>query len=171
MAHGPSSSLRRVVAGIAVLAAVALGASCSPGADAAAVTRSLESAPRPAAPELPPGGEPAPELPEVPLPEVPLPDPGTDDLELCVDLTSAYSEVVVLAFSGDDEGKLPDLFAQLEAAAPEDVQDDLAVVREQVIEATEEGIFGATGTLLGDEFTEANSVVVEWLAELCSGGG
>ena len=77
----------------------------------------------------------------------------------------------MLAFSGDDEGKLPGLFDLLDAAAPDDVRDDLAVVRETVTEASQGGLIDATGALLDEDFTEANTVVVEWLAEYCNGEG
>lgn len=169
-----TTTARRLLA--AALSSVALTAAatgCAIGGDAAAVSASLESAPRPSATELPPpgGGEVLP--PDLTLPDVSIPEslPGAEELQECVQLTSAYSEVVVLAFSGDDEGKLPGLFDLLDAAAPDDVRDDLAVVRETVTEASQGGLIDATGALLDEDFTEANTVVVEWLAEYCNSEG
>jgi hypothetical protein len=157
---------RRIV--VAALGLVAIGPIASGcGGDAAAVSASLGSPPRPApevTTELPP---------ELSIPDVSIPDgiPGADELQQCVDLTEAYSEAVVLAFSGDEDGRLPSLFDQLAAAAPADVRDDLATLEQLATEAAEGGLLDATGTVLGDEFNEANTVVVDWLAAFCSGEG
>lgn len=158
-----------VAIGLAVTVALASG--CGVGG-AAAVTASMESPPRPAAESpgefedefgdlLPPGAT----LPDLSLPE------GAEELEECFQLTSAYTEVVVLTFSGDPEGRLPSLFDQLDAAAPDDVRDDLAIVRRVTTDAVDSGLLDTTGALLSEEYTTANEVVIGWLSELCTGGG
>lgn len=165
----PSVRTRILVVGLVATAALATG--CGLGG-AAAVTASMESSPRPAAESpgefedefgdvLPPGAT----LPDLSLPE------GAEELEECFELTSAYTEVVVLTFSGDPEGRMPGLFDQLDAAAPDDVRDDLATVRRITTEAADSGLLDTTGALLSEEYTEANEVVIGWLSELCTGGG
>jgi hypothetical protein len=163
---------RRVAAAFTAIIALALvTGSCASG-DAAAVSASLESAPRTAAPELPDELQDA-LPPGVSIPDVSIPDdvPGAAELQECVDLTAAYAEVIVLALSGDDQGQLPVLFDQLEAAAPEDVQDDLAVVRRTATEAAGGGLIDATGALLDQEYIDANNAVLDWLATACAGEG
>jgi hypothetical protein len=77
----------------------------------------------------------------------------------------------VLTFSGYPEGRLPSLFDQLDAAAPDDVRDDLAIVRRVTTDAVDSGLLDTTGALLSEEYTTANEVVIGWLSELCTGGG
>ncbi len=132
----------------------------------------MQSEPRPPSSELaprdpldPPSGL---DLPDLTLPEG-LPD--AESFEECLELTEAYTEAVVLAFTGDTDGRAPELFAQLRAAAPEDVQDDLAVLEELVAEAAEGGLLDAAGTALSEEFNTANEAVVSWLTTSCSGEG
>ncbi len=157
---------RRIVAAGLGLVAIGLAASAC-GGDAAAVSASLGSPPRPApevTTELPP---------DVSIPDITIPEgvPGADDLQQCVDLTEAYAQVAVLALSGDDEGQLPSLFDQLEAAAPADLQDDLAVIRSTTIEAAQGGLLDATGALLDQEYVDANTAVIDWLSGTCTGEG
>lgn len=155
----------RVAAVAIALLGVGLLGSCSP--DAAEVRASLESAPRPA-PEasLPPGGELSPE-PTVPA----VPDlPDAQQFADCVELTTAYTEVQVLAFTGDPEGRLDAQFELLEAAAPVDVADDLATIRSVVEDlGGDAGVIDATGALLSEEYVAANEVVVDWLTTACGG--
>lgn len=166
-----SPSVRTRILAVAIVTTAALATGCGLGG-AAAVTASMESPPRPAADSpgefedefgdvLPPGAT----LPDLSLPE------GAEQLEECFQLTSAYTEVVVLTFSGDPEGRLPGLFDQLDAAAPDDVRDDLATVRRVTTEAVDSGLLDTTGALLSEEYTAANEVVIGWLSELCTGGG
>lgn len=161
----------RILAVVLVAAAAVAASGCGLGG-AAAVTASMESPPRPAAESpgefedefgdmLPPGAT----LPDLSLPE------GAEELEECFQLTSAYTEVVVLTFSGDPEGRLPELFDQLDAAAPDDVRDDLATVRRVTTDAVDSGLLDTTGALLSEEYTAANEVIIGWLSELCTGGG
>ena len=166
----------RTAALVLALAVAAALTGC--GGGARAVSASLESPPRPEADSSAPGG--APELPdELPgiedLPgveDLPLPDqlPGAADVEQCIDLTTAYTEVQVLAFTGDADGRIPQLFDQLEQAAPADVADDLAVVR-SIIEGLggDAGVLDTTEALLSSEYTAANEAVIGWLTELCGG--
>lgn len=170
-----SPSVRTRILAVALVATAALATGCGLGG-AAAVTASMESPPRPDAESpgefedefgdefgdvLPPGAT----LPDLSLPE------GAEQLEECFQLTSAYTEVVVLTFSGDPEGRLSGLFDQLDAAAPDDVRDDLATVRRVTTEAVDSGLLDTTGALLSEEYTAANEVVIGWLSELCAGGG
>lgn len=164
------SSRRRIVTaalGLAALAVVASGC----GGDAAAVSASLDSGPRPAPrSEL---GSPDESIPDLSIPDVSIPEgiPGAEELQACADLTSAYTEAMVLAFTGDEQGKLPTLFDQLDAAAPEDVRDDLEVLRRLATEAADGGLLDATGTVLGEDFNDANTVVIDWLASSCDTQG
>lgn len=158
----------RVAAVAVALLGVGLLGSCTP--DAAEVSASLESAPRPApeAPEAPaaPGGELSPD-PTVPA----LPDlPDAQQFADCVELTTAYTEVQVLAFTGDPDGRLDAQFELLEAAAPAEVADDLATIRSVVEElGGDAGVIDATGALLSEEYVAANEVVVDWLTTTCGG--
>jgi hypothetical protein len=170
-------TVRRAVLVLAT-AGAALLAGC--GGDVRAVSASLESPPRPAAEDPAGGASPELELPEE-LPgiedlpgveDLPLPDqlPGAADVEQCVELTTAYTEVQVLAFTGDPDGRIAELFDQLEAAAPSDVADDLAVVR-SIIEGLggDAGVLDTTSALLSSEYNTANEAVIGWLTELCGG--
>lgn len=164
----PCSRRRRIAGALLGLGALGvLATGC--GGDAAAVSASMESAPRPAAPELPEdpsGGVP----PELTIPDLSIPEdlPDSDQMQECATLAEAYAKVVVLALSGDDGGELPALFDQLEAAAPAEVQDDLAVVERTVTEAADSGLLGATGALLDQEYVDANAAILDWLTATCS---
>jgi hypothetical protein len=171
-----------------VTVAAVCGASLSscgvaPGAE---VSVSMDSEPRPEPrseltdPEMSDPGMPGPDLSEPGLedllpPELLDPDGTVPGLEgasqQCIELSSAYSTTIVLAFAGDPDGELPGLFDQLEAAAPTAVREDLEVVRRIVTEASEGGLIDATGALISDEFVDANASVVDWLASLCADGG
>jgi hypothetical protein len=156
------------------VALVGVGALTSCAGDAAEVTASLESAPRPAAEGQAPideglGGELSP---EPSAPALPTPDdlPDAEQLADCVELTSAYAEVQVLAFTGDPEGRLDAQFELLEAAAPAEVADALATVR-SVIEGLggDAGVLDATQALLSEEYTTANEAIIDWLTTSCGG--
>lgn len=170
-----STPRRSVVAAFTAVVALGLVAGACAGGDVAAVSASLESAPRPAATELPEELEGLEDAlpPGMTLPDVSIPEgvPDADELQECVDLTAAYAEVIVLALSGDDQGELPTLFDQLEAAAPDDVLDDLAIVRRTATEAAGGGLIDATGALLDQEYIDANNAVLDWLAAACAGEG
>jgi hypothetical protein len=158
----------RVAAVAVALLGVGLLGACTP--DAAEVSASLESAPRPApAAPVPPGGELSPDQ---SVPAVPdLPDlPDAQQFADCVELTTAYAEVQVLAFTGDPEGRLDAQFELLEGAAPAEVADDLATIR-SIIEdlGGDAGVIDATGALLSEEYVAANEVVVDWLTTTCGG--
>lgn len=158
----------RVAAVAVVLLGAGLLASCTP--DAAEVSASLESAPRPA-PEAPvtPDGELSPDPTEPSVPALPdLPD--AQQFADCVELTTAYTEVQVLAFTGDPEGRLDAQFELLEGAAPAEVADDLATIRSVVEDlGGDAGVIDATGALLSEEYVAANEVVVDWLTAACGG--
>jgi hypothetical protein len=162
---------RRVAVALWVLACAAL-AGCG-GADR--VSASLESPPRPPAPE-PGGGEgPSGALPdELPgLEDLELPDVLVDDeaFQRCLDLTEAYTEVVVLIYTGDPEGSSAALFDRLREQAPSDVVDDLDVLEELVRSAGDGGLLDAAGRVLNEDFDTANSAVVDWITQVCSGTG
>jgi len=185
---------RRVATALCMVFVVAVGGgsltSCGV-AGVAEVSASMDSAPRPELrSELTDPEFTDPELTDPELPGPDLSDPGLEDLlppelldpdvalpdldgasQQCVELSSAYSTTIVLAFAGDPDGELPALFDQLDAAAPADVREDLDVVRRVVIEAADGGLIDATGALISEEFTDANATVVDWLASLCADGG
>ena len=96
-----------------------------------------------------------------------VPDPET--LRECAELAAAYSEIIALAYGGDPDGRLEELFGRLERVAPQEVQDDLAVVRATVTDVTGDGILDTTEALLSQEFTAANETVVSWLSANCTG--
>jgi hypothetical protein len=163
----PRRNPRVAAVAVAILGVGLLG-SCTP--DAAEVSASLESAPRPAreAPVTPDGElSPDPTEPAVPA----LPDlPDAQQFADCVELTTAYTEVQVLAFTGDPDGRLDAQFELLEGAAPAEVADDLATIRSVVEElGGDAGVIDATGALLSEEYVAANEVVVDWLTTTCGG--
>ena len=163
---------------VAFLAILALAGGCAAGG--AAASASLESPPRPASELAPDPGELAPEddledlLPEMPdlsipdltVPEIDLPELG-EEFDRCMDLFVAYSDLVVLAFSGDPDGRLPGLFDELAAALPDDLQDELAIVRSAIDEAASGGVLDAAGALISDEFIAANEAILNWLSTEC----
>jgi hypothetical protein len=158
----------RVAAVAIALLGAGLLASCTP--DTAEVSASLESPQRPAPEALaPPGGELSP---EPTVPSAPTPDelPDAQQFAECVELTTAYTEVQVLAYTGDPEGQLDTHFEQLEAAAPTDVADELATIR-SIVEGLggDPGVIDATQALLSEEYLAANEVVIDWLATACGG--
>jgi hypothetical protein len=174
-------SPRRVaMLALSLLAMVLWAGGCATGG--AAATASLESPPRPSG-ELAPG-EPdpgddledlLPDMPELSIPDMTVPEidvPGLgEEFDRCMDLFMAYSDLVVLAFSGDPDGRLPALFDELEAAVPEDLQDELAIVRSAVEEAAAGGVLDAAGALIGEEFVAANEAIINWLSTECQVGG
>ena len=185
---------RRVATALCMVfvVAVAGGSVTSCGvAGVAEVSASMDSAPRPELrseltdpeftdPELTDPQLPGPDLSDPRLedllpPELLDPDvtvPGLDGAsQECVELSSAYSRALVLAFTDDPDGELPGLFDQLDAAAPADVRDALGAVRRIVIEAADGGLIDATGALVSPEFVDANAKVAGWLSSLCADGG
>lgn len=155
----------RVAAVAVALLGVGLLGACTP--DAAEVSASLESAPRPApAAPVPPGGELSPDPTAPAVPDLPDAQQFAD----CVELTTAYAEVQVLAFTGDPDGRLDAQFELLEGAAPTEVADDLATIRSIVEDlGGDAGVIDATGALLSEEYVAANEVVVDWLTTTCGG--
>ncbi|MFN7149003.1 MAG: hypothetical protein ACK4V6_05940, partial [Microthrixaceae bacterium] len=159
---------RRVAAvGVAFLAILVLSGGCATGGSAASA--SLQSPPRPASELAPDPGELAPgddledllpEMPDLSIPDMTVPDidlPGLGEgFDRCMDLFMAYSDLVVLAFSGDPDGRLPGLFDELAAELPDDLQDDLSIVRAAIDEAASGGVLDAAGALIGEEFIAAN---------------
>jgi hypothetical protein len=164
---------------VAAIAATGLATSCGAGG-ASAVSQSLESGPRPSseltpepAPGTPPGTEDLPGLDDLPedledlVPDLSVPEFDTEGLERCLDVASALTEINVLAFTGDPDGRLPGLFEQLEADLPDELQDELGVVRSTVEEATGASIFEVTDLLLSSEFTDATGAIYEWVGTSC----
>lgn len=176
------STRRAVTVGVAFLAVLVLSGGCATGGVAA--TASLQSAPRPAgelapAPgELTPGDDLEDLLPEMPdlsipdmtVPEIDLPGLG-EGFDRCMDLFMAYSDLVVLAFSGDPDGRLPGLFDELAAEIPADLQDELAIVRAAIDEAASGDVLDAAGALIGEEFIAANQAIIDWLSTECQLAG
>jgi hypothetical protein len=173
----PTPRRRRVAAAAGLAAfAVLVAGGCTPG-DAEAAQASKVSNERPSSSELDPSPQDDPfdpdlTMPDLSIPELSIPDsmPDADRIDECFELSAVYSQILVLAFGGDDQDQLPGLFDQLEAVAPDDVQDDLATMEDIVTEAAAGGLIDATGALLGDEFNEANAAIIEWLTEYCGGG-
>jgi hypothetical protein len=173
-------SPRRVATlAVSLLAVVLWSSGCATGG--AAATASLESPPRPSgelAPDAPTPGDDLedllPEMPDLSIPDMTVPEldvPGLgEQFDRCMELFMAYSELVVLAFSGDPEGQLPGLFDELEAAVPDDLQDELAIVRAAVEEAAAGGVLDAAGALIGEEFVTANEAIINWLSTECQVG-
>lgn len=179
----PTRSTRRAAPiGVALLVVLVLSAGCASGS--AAATASLQSPPRPASELAPTPDQPGPgddledllpempdlSIPEMTVPEIALPELG-DGFDRCMDLFMAYSELVVLAFSGDPEGQLPAVFDELAAAIPDDLQDELAIVRAAIDEAASGGVLDAAGALIGEEFITANEAILDWLSTECQLAG
>ena len=184
MAHvSPSSDARRrparsttlVVAALVVM--TGLAGACS----GAAASAQRTSAPRPAAPvdefpppdELPPGapGDPG-ELPDLGDLEDELDDltEGLGEAGECATLGLAYAELLFVAFTSDDAGSdITEVVDELRDRAPDDLQDDLDVIEDTLIEASEAGILDATGALSDPAFAEANDALSQWLATECGG--
>jgi hypothetical protein len=161
----------------AVVALTGLASACS----GAAASAERTSAPRPAAPvdelpppdELPPGapGEPG-ELPDLGDLEDELDDltEGLGQAGECATLGLAYAELLFVAFTSENAGSdISDVVDELRDRAPADLQDDLDVIEDTLVEASEAGILDATGALSDPAFAEANDALSQWLATECGG--
>lgn len=169
---------RSLAAAVAVLLGSLVLASCGAGG-AAAVSQSLESDPRPTpelAPEPQPGGpgpEDLPGLDDLPedledlVPDLSVPELDTGAVGECLDLTSAMTEVMVLPFTGDPEGRLPGLLDELEAGLPADLQDELDVVRSTVEDVSGDSLLEVSGAMLSQDFVDASGAILEWTTSRC----
>ena len=59
---------------------------------------------------------------------------------------------------------------ELAAELPEDLRDELDVVRETLTEAAAGGLLDAAGSLTGQAFIDANEAITAWLVTECSVG-
>lgn len=162
-----------VVAAVCTAIVVTLSA-CTNDLDPAASSTRSDPRPTTTVPGFPPGSLPQDTIPPDTIPQDPfattttlVPDPET--LRECAELAAAYSEIIALAYAGDPDGRLDELFDRLEGVAPQDLQDDLTIVRETVTDAAGDGILDTTGALLSEEFTAANEALVTWLSANCTG--
>ncbi|MDQ2677360.1 MAG: hypothetical protein M3Y51_01350 [Actinomycetota bacterium] len=182
--------MRRTAVAVVAFAVVALAATgCSSSPEQ--VTASMTSPPRPAASELAPEDPAAPSVPgdpTDPTDEFELPEEfseglddfgsGIDDMleqfesELgvageCLDLLMKYAELMASAF-----GMMPgsssreSVVAELRAALPADLHDELQVISDALASVESGGISGM-GALADEEFTAANDAIVDWLETSC----
>ncbi len=76
---------------------------------------------------------------------------------------------MTLALSGGDPAEIDRAVDELAAELPEDLRDELEVVRETLTEAAAGGLLDAAGSLTGQAFIDANEAITAWLVTECSG--
>lgn len=167
--HRHPSSGRAGVAAVILAAVVVALSSCTSDLDPVASSTRSDPRPTTTVPGFPPSSLPQDTIPQDPFATTTTVVPDPETLRECAELAAAYSEIIALAYAGDPDGRLDELFDRLEAVAPQDLQDDLTVVRETVTDAAGDGILDTTGALLSEEFTTANEAVVTWLSASCTG--
>ena len=177
--------MRRAAIAVTALAVSAFAlAGCSSSPDQ--VTASMQSPPRPeASSELAPEDDLSGSMDEFAeefgeMPNMDEFSDGIDDMleqfetELgvggeCLDLLLTYSELMAGAFGMAPAGDRAATVAELRAALPSDLHDELDVVV-GALEAVEGQGFSGTGALADPAFISANDAIVAWLTDCAPAG-